>query len=136
MSTRKAAFCELDSNISGISLEFGYIFPIVRPFILILNFQGERFPDLRCDASYGTVHGQGAQRQDRLRSHDFCRQKVDKLEYPWEEVEKLRFSREDKRGKLPRWMQEYMEQSHTNLSIDEAASIARRYAIIYKKISF
>ncbi|PAV60069.1 hypothetical protein WR25_19555 [Diploscapter pachys] len=41
-----------------------------------------------------------------------------------------RFSREDKRGKLPRWMQEYMEQSHINLSIDEAASIARRWLIL------
>lgn len=129
MSTQKVAFCELDSNISGISLEFGSICHL-HLFILILNFQGKRFPDIRCDAPYGTVHGQGAQGQDRLRSHDFCRQKVGKFEYPWEEVEKLRFSREDKRGKLPRWMQEYMEQSHTNLSIDEAASIARRYTVI------
>ncbi|CAB3402237.1 unnamed protein product [Caenorhabditis bovis] len=38
-----------------------------------------------------------------------------------------RFSRQDKRGKLPRWMQEYLESASTNLSIDEAAHVARRW---------
>ncbi|EGT47910.1 hypothetical protein CAEBREN_01520 [Caenorhabditis brenneri] len=38
-----------------------------------------------------------------------------------------RFSRTDKRGKLPRWMQEYLEPASTNLSIDEAAQVARRW---------
>ncbi|KAF1763521.1 hypothetical protein GCK72_011787 [Caenorhabditis remanei] len=38
-----------------------------------------------------------------------------------------RFSRNDKRGKLPRWMQEYLEPASTNLSIDEAAQVARRW---------
>ncbi|KJH48808.1 DNA repair helicase [Dictyocaulus viviparus] len=38
-----------------------------------------------------------------------------------------RFSRQDKRGKLPRWMQEYLEETCTNLSIDEAVQIARRW---------
>ncbi|PIC41192.1 hypothetical protein B9Z55_008698 [Caenorhabditis nigoni] len=38
-----------------------------------------------------------------------------------------RFSRQDKRGKLPRWMQEYLETASTNLSIDEAAQVARRW---------
>ncbi|KHJ95642.1 DNA repair helicase [Oesophagostomum dentatum] len=38
-----------------------------------------------------------------------------------------RFSRQDKRGKLPRWMQEYLEPTCTNLSIDEAVQLARRW---------
>ncbi|ETN76332.1 DNA repair helicase [Necator americanus] len=38
-----------------------------------------------------------------------------------------RFSRQDKRGKLPRWMQEYLEPASTNLSIDEAVQLARRW---------
>ncbi|CAI2349832.1 unnamed protein product [Caenorhabditis sp. 36 PRJEB53466] len=38
-----------------------------------------------------------------------------------------RFSRNDKRGKLPRWMQEYLEPASTNLSIDEAAQVAKRW---------
>ncbi|PIO65688.1 hypothetical protein TELCIR_12627 [Teladorsagia circumcincta] len=38
-----------------------------------------------------------------------------------------RFSRQDKRGKLPRWMQEYLETASTNLSIDEAVQLARRW---------
>ncbi|VDM59396.1 unnamed protein product [Angiostrongylus costaricensis] len=38
-----------------------------------------------------------------------------------------RFSRQDKRGKLPRWMQEYLEETATNLSIDEAVQLARRW---------
>ncbi|WKX99575.1 hypothetical protein Q1695_014449 [Nippostrongylus brasiliensis] len=38
-----------------------------------------------------------------------------------------RFSRQDKRGKLPRWMQEYLEAASTNLSIDEAVQLARRW---------
>ncbi|XGW18812.1 hypothetical protein V3C99_002981, partial [Haemonchus contortus] len=38
-----------------------------------------------------------------------------------------RFSRQDKRGKLPRWMQEYLEATSINLSIDEAVQLARRW---------
>ncbi|TKR64288.1 hypothetical protein L596_024850 [Steinernema carpocapsae] len=38
-----------------------------------------------------------------------------------------RFSRADKRGKLPRWIQEYLPESQTNLSIDEAVVAARRW---------
>ncbi|CAD6197577.1 unnamed protein product [Caenorhabditis auriculariae] len=38
-----------------------------------------------------------------------------------------RFSRQDKRGKLPRWMQEYLNNASTNLSIDEAAQVARKW---------
>uniref|UniRef100_A0A8R1IS31 Uncharacterized protein n=1 Tax=Caenorhabditis japonica TaxID=281687 RepID=A0A8R1IS31_CAEJA len=38
-----------------------------------------------------------------------------------------RFSRNDKRGKLPRWIQEYLEPTSTNLSIDETAQVARRW---------
>ncbi|RCN25254.1 hypothetical protein ANCCAN_29034 [Ancylostoma caninum] len=38
-----------------------------------------------------------------------------------------RFSRQDKRGKLPRWMQEYLEPASTNLSIDEAVQLSRRW---------
>uniref|UniRef100_A0A1I7XS96 General transcription and DNA repair factor IIH helicase subunit XPD n=1 Tax=Heterorhabditis bacteriophora TaxID=37862 RepID=A0A1I7XS96_HETBA len=38
-----------------------------------------------------------------------------------------RFSRQDKRGKLPRWMQEYLDTASTNLSIDEAVQLSRRW---------
>ncbi|GMR39936.1 hypothetical protein PMAYCL1PPCAC_10131, partial [Pristionchus mayeri] len=38
-----------------------------------------------------------------------------------------RFSRTDKRGKLPRWMQEHLDPANTNLSIDEAGQQARRW---------
>lgn len=38
-----------------------------------------------------------------------------------------RFSRSDKRGKLPRWIQEYMRESVLNLSIEEAINISRRF---------
>ncbi|GMT18353.1 hypothetical protein PFISCL1PPCAC_9650, partial [Pristionchus fissidentatus] len=38
-----------------------------------------------------------------------------------------RFSRQDKRGKLPRWMQEHLDPANTNLSIDEAGQQARRW---------
>ncbi|KAK0420878.1 hypothetical protein QR680_014941 [Steinernema hermaphroditum] len=38
-----------------------------------------------------------------------------------------RFSRADKRSKLPRWIQEYLPESQTNLSIDEAVVAARRW---------
>uniref|UniRef100_A0A8R1IWS2 Uncharacterized protein n=1 Tax=Caenorhabditis japonica TaxID=281687 RepID=A0A8R1IWS2_CAEJA len=40
---------------------------------------------------------------------------------------RVRFSRNDKRGKLPRWIQEYLEPTSTNLSIDETAQVARRW---------
>lgn len=38
-----------------------------------------------------------------------------------------RFSRSDKRGKLPRWIQEYMRDSVLNLSIEEAVNISKRF---------
>lgn len=38
-----------------------------------------------------------------------------------------RFCRSDKRGKLPRWIQEYMPESVLNLSIEEAVNISRRF---------
>lgn len=38
-----------------------------------------------------------------------------------------RFARSDKRGKLPRWIQEYMRESVLNLSIEEAINISRRF---------
>ncbi|VDK29015.1 unnamed protein product [Gongylonema pulchrum] len=38
-----------------------------------------------------------------------------------------RFSRRDKMGKLPRWIQEYMTPGNVNLSIEEAAMIARKW---------
>lgn len=38
-----------------------------------------------------------------------------------------RFARSDKRGKLPRWIQEYMRESVWNLSIEEAVNISRRF---------
>ncbi|KIH57306.1 DNA repair helicase [Ancylostoma duodenale] len=43
-----------------------------------------------------------------------------------------RFSRQDKRGKLPRWMQEYLEPASTNLSIDEAVQLSRRFLILLR----
>lgn len=44
-----------------------------------------------------------------------------------------RFSRKDKMGKLPRWIQEYITPGNVNLSIEEAAIIARKYGF---KISY
>lgn len=38
-----------------------------------------------------------------------------------------RFARSDKRGKLPRWIQEYLRESVLNLSIEEAVNISRRF---------
>ena len=38
-----------------------------------------------------------------------------------------RFARSDKRGKLPRWIQEYMRESVLNLSTEEAVNISRRF---------
>jgi len=38
-----------------------------------------------------------------------------------------RFSRNDKRGKLPKWMQEHLKDSMTNLSIEEAVQISRKW---------
>ncbi|MFH4975571.1 hypothetical protein AB6A40_002280 [Gnathostoma spinigerum] len=38
-----------------------------------------------------------------------------------------RFSRKDKMGKLPRWIQEYLTPGTINLSIEEAGMIARRW---------
>ena len=38
-----------------------------------------------------------------------------------------RFSRFDKRGKLPKWMQEYMKEYLMNLSIEEAVQISKRF---------
>ncbi|XP_035225514.1 general transcription and DNA repair factor IIH helicase subunit XPD-like isoform X3 [Stegodyphus dumicola] len=38
-----------------------------------------------------------------------------------------RFSRVDKYGKLPKWIQEYLTESFHNLSIEEAVQIAKRF---------
>lgn len=38
-----------------------------------------------------------------------------------------RFSRLDKRGKLPKWIQEHLTDSLTNLSTEEAVQIAKRW---------
>lgn len=38
-----------------------------------------------------------------------------------------RFARNDKRAKLPRWIQEYMRESILSLSIEEAINISRRF---------
>ncbi|CAJ0963862.1 unnamed protein product, partial [Mesorhabditis belari] len=38
-----------------------------------------------------------------------------------------RFSRADMRSKLPRWIQEYLDTANTNLSVDEAVQLARRW---------
>ncbi|VDN06675.1 unnamed protein product [Thelazia callipaeda] len=38
-----------------------------------------------------------------------------------------KFSRKDKMGKLPRWIQEYITPGNVNLSIEEAAMIARKW---------
>lgn len=38
-----------------------------------------------------------------------------------------RFSRADKYGKLPKWIQEYLTESFHNLSIEEAVQIAKRF---------
>lgn len=38
-----------------------------------------------------------------------------------------RFSRVDKRGKLPRWIQEHLKDSMCNLSIEEAIQLSKRF---------
>ncbi|XP_041280484.1 general transcription and DNA repair factor IIH helicase subunit XPD-like [Onychostruthus taczanowskii] len=38
-----------------------------------------------------------------------------------------RFARADKRGKLPRWIQEHLPESHLNLTVDEAVQAAKRF---------
>ncbi|XP_055919297.1 general transcription and DNA repair factor IIH helicase subunit XPD [Eupeodes corollae] len=38
-----------------------------------------------------------------------------------------RFSRQDKRGRLPKWIQEYLVDSYCNLSTEEAMHLARRW---------
>ncbi|XP_031562643.1 general transcription and DNA repair factor IIH helicase subunit XPD-like [Actinia tenebrosa] len=38
-----------------------------------------------------------------------------------------RFSKMDKRGKLPKWIQEYLKDSLCNLSIDEGVQISKRF---------
>ncbi|CAG5118386.1 unnamed protein product, partial [Candidula unifasciata] len=38
-----------------------------------------------------------------------------------------RFSRADKRGKIPRWIQEHLTDNLCNLSIDEAVQVAKRF---------
>lgn len=38
-----------------------------------------------------------------------------------------RFSRSDKRGKLPKWIQEHLNDSVCNLSTEEGVQIAKRF---------
>lgn len=38
-----------------------------------------------------------------------------------------RFSRQDKRSKLPKWIQEHLIDSYCNLSTEESMQIARRW---------
>ena len=38
-----------------------------------------------------------------------------------------RFSRNDKRSKLPKWIQEHLSDNYCNLSTEEAMHIARRW---------
>lgn len=36
-----------------------------------------------------------------------------------------RFARADKRGKLPRWIQEHISDANLNLTVDEAVQVAK-----------
>jgi DNA excision repair protein ERCC-2 len=38
-----------------------------------------------------------------------------------------RFSRVDKKGKLPKWIQEHLKDSVCNLSVDEAVQVSKRF---------
>merc|ERR1712037_1066865 len=38
-----------------------------------------------------------------------------------------RFGRQDKKGKLPKWIQEHLKDSMTNLSTEEAVQISRKW---------
>ena len=38
-----------------------------------------------------------------------------------------RFARADKRNKLPKWIQDQLLEGMTNLSVDEAALVSRRF---------
>lgn len=38
-----------------------------------------------------------------------------------------RFSRQDKRSKLPKWIQEYLTDNYCNLSTEESMQLARRW---------
>lgn len=41
-----------------------------------------------------------------------------------------RFSRADKRSKLPRWIQEHLRDSLCNLSTEEAVQVGSMYAVV------
>lgn len=38
-----------------------------------------------------------------------------------------RFARADKRGKLPRWIQEHLTDSNLNLTVDEGVQVAKYF---------
>lgn len=38
-----------------------------------------------------------------------------------------RFARADKRGKLPRWIQEHITDANLNLTLDEAVQVAKHF---------
>ena len=38
-----------------------------------------------------------------------------------------RYSRADKRGKLPKWIQEHLREANSNLSTDEGLNIGKRF---------
>uniref|UniRef100_A0A4W3GEM2 TFIIH basal transcription factor complex helicase XPD subunit-like n=1 Tax=Callorhinchus milii TaxID=7868 RepID=A0A4W3GEM2_CALMI len=38
-----------------------------------------------------------------------------------------RFARADKRGKLPRWIQEHITDSNLNLTVDEAVQVSKHF---------
>merc|ERR1712048_290892 len=38
-----------------------------------------------------------------------------------------RYSKSDKRGKLPAWIQEHLQSAHLNLSVDEAVHVCRDF---------
>ncbi|XP_063060744.1 general transcription and DNA repair factor IIH helicase subunit XPD-like [Engraulis encrasicolus] len=40
---------------------------------------------------------------------------------------KLRYARADKRGKLPRWIQEHITDSSLNLTIDETLQLSKHF---------
>lgn len=101
--------------------------------------QRERLPDVWRHEACSSVCGQSHQRQDRLRTHDLCWQgachhftlilliqqtscsNYNSLCAP------QRYARADKRGKLPRWIQEHINDGSLNLTVDEAVQLSKHF---------
>lgn len=99
--------------------------------------QGERLPHLRRHATRCPVRWQSHPREDRLRPDDLCRQGEftlttelagDLFRSPTLLLFRpQRYGRADKRGKLPRWIQEHISDGSLNLTVDETIQLSKHF---------